>query len=116
MTLEKWLKTYTVTQSEAARRLGVSRQALSQWLHGDVLPGLYCALAIDAYTRGEVPVSEWLTRTEMLALQALRDEPIGTKAERKLAREEALSASSEAPVESSEASAEEDVDTLETFG
>lgn len=61
-----------MSQSELARRLGTTRQAVQLWYAGKTAPGVYYTLAIQIITEGAVPMESWLSRKEQLALEALR--------------------------------------------
>jgi DNA-binding transcriptional regulator YdaS (Cro superfamily) len=69
--LERWITHGDGTQSEIARALGVSRQAVSSWCCGRVLPSTYYALALEVLTDGEVTVHSWLTEDRMKALEKM---------------------------------------------
>jgi DNA-binding transcriptional regulator YdaS (Cro superfamily) len=71
MTLSEWMQKLDRSQSEVARTLGTTRQAVQGWCSGAVRPSLYHATAIAAMTSGDVAPQEWLTQTERLAIAAL---------------------------------------------
>lgn len=72
MTLTEWLAATRETQSGFAQTLGVPRQTVQAWATGGRRPTLYYALAVEALTDGAVPVTEWLTVQERLALKGMR--------------------------------------------
>lgn len=58
MTLKEWMKREGLTQPEAAKRLGVSQQNVSNWVRGKNTPSLRVALAIARATRGAVTAAD----------------------------------------------------------
>jgi transcriptional regulator with XRE-family HTH domain len=71
MTFAQWLEKDGRTQSEIARVLGTTRQAVQSWVAGRVRPTLYYALAVEALTGGAVTPQSWLEQSERLAIQGL---------------------------------------------
>jgi hypothetical protein len=69
--LNDWLKASGVSQSELARRIGVTRAAVNNWCLGKVLPNLFYALAIDAVTGGAVDPRSWLEPRDRAAVEGL---------------------------------------------
>lgn len=61
-TLAAFLTANGLSQAEFARLSGGSFSAsgLKKWLNGDRRPSLGQAVAIEAMTRGEVPVTSWV--------------------------------------------------------
>ncbi len=53
-----------ISPAEAGRRLGVTRVAVYRWLD-DGRPGQPLRIAIDNWTRGEVPAASWVTDREL---------------------------------------------------
>lgn len=68
---DAWLERSGVSQSDVARSLGATRQLVSLWRKGKVIPGLYYALAIEAMSGGEVEATSWITHEQRLALVGL---------------------------------------------
>ena len=73
--LERWLVDNDMTQTELAKKLGTTRQAVSSWCVGRVMPGLFYALAIEELTKGAVELELWLSPERRTQLEALSDKP-----------------------------------------
>jgi DNA-binding XRE family transcriptional regulator len=73
--LEKWLVDSDTTQTELAKKLGTTRQAVSSWCVGRVMPGLFYALAIEELTGGAVELEQWLSSERQAQLESLRVAP-----------------------------------------
>jgi DNA-binding XRE family transcriptional regulator len=71
MTLDEWMQRAGMSQSDVARTLGTTRQAVQSWSCGRVRPSLYFALALSALTEDQVTVLSWLEQSERLAIQGL---------------------------------------------
>lgn len=71
MTLDEWMRKAGMSQSDVARTLGTTRQAVQSWSRGRVRPSLYYALALAALTEDQVTVLSWLEQSERLAIQGL---------------------------------------------
>ena len=69
--LEKWIGDGNATQTDVAKALDVTRQAVSSWCCGRVQPSLYYALAIQRMTDGVIPVDAWLTEERAASLASL---------------------------------------------
>jgi len=52
--LREWLRDTGMSQSDLARELGVTRQAVSAWLRGKSKPGLGKLLALDDLSGGRL--------------------------------------------------------------
>jgi DNA-binding XRE family transcriptional regulator len=61
MTFEQWRIERHMPIAEAARELGITRQALWRMCRGIMRPSLETAVAIERLTEGKVPPSSWLT-------------------------------------------------------
>lgn len=72
MTLVDWLEQSKTSQSDLARKLGVSRAAVHAWARGKVSPTVFYALAIDAVSGGAVELRSWLDPRDQLAIEGLR--------------------------------------------
>jgi DNA-binding XRE family transcriptional regulator len=59
--LSRWLDQAGMTREEAAGELGVTRQYLDRVCRGVNRPSLPLAVKIEKFTRGAVPVEEWVT-------------------------------------------------------
>jgi DNA-binding XRE family transcriptional regulator len=60
--LEEWRKKMGLTQWACAAKVGVSQASWSDWEADKKRPNIESAVAIDAVTLGEVPVSLWVKR------------------------------------------------------
>lgn len=69
--LVKWLDDERIKQSDLARTLGVTRQAVQGWHSGNIQPGLYYAMALEVVSGGKVKQTDWLTQAQRLALGGL---------------------------------------------
>ena len=69
MTFGEWMEGRS--QSDLARALGTTRQAVNQWMTGKTRPTLYYALAIRVLSGGRVGVEDWLDAQEQAALRGL---------------------------------------------
>ena len=69
MTFGEWMEGRS--QSDLARALGTTRQAVNNWMTGRSRPTLYYALAIRVLSGGRVGVEDWLTAQEQAALRGL---------------------------------------------
>lgn len=61
MTITEWQKREGLRQSEAADRIGVSRQLYGQWLRG-AMPTIRMAHQVKTRTDGAVSYEDWLPR------------------------------------------------------
>jgi transcriptional regulator with XRE-family HTH domain len=59
--LSRWLDQAGVSREQAAGELGVTRQYLDRVCRGVNRPSLPLAVKIEKFTRGAVPVEEWVT-------------------------------------------------------
>jgi len=59
MTLREWLKQKGLTQTEAARLLGVTQPYISQWVNGTV-PDPKNILRIEEASGGKVTLRDWV--------------------------------------------------------
>ena len=73
--LNAWLKANQWSQGDLARKLGTTRQAVSQWCTGKVAPGVYYVLALEALTNGQVGAQTWLDQHQRLAILGLGANP-----------------------------------------
>lgn len=73
--LEDWLAKQDMAQTDLAKKLGTTRQAVSSWCVGRVTPGLYYCLAIEELTDGAVPLEAWLSEERAAAIEAMRSKP-----------------------------------------
>jgi len=75
--LRGFLETRGVSQSAAARALGVTSVAVHQWVHGRARPRPDLRVAIERWTRGFLRADEWQTAREKdRARFALRVAPL----------------------------------------
>lgn len=65
MSLENWIVKQGMSCAETARRLGVSRQAVTSWIRGDSRPGLVRARQIELLTGGAVGLASWVDDIEL---------------------------------------------------
>ena len=77
--LRGWLSTYGHSQSLLARRLGLSRQAVSSWFRDEdpKRPDEWARVAIQRMTGGEVTTEGWLTEDERSRLSDTRERILG---------------------------------------
>lgn len=61
MKLREYLKKERYTSSYFAELLGVSKQHMSNWTSGKVLPRKQNMLKIEELTKGKVKPSDWFT-------------------------------------------------------
>jgi DNA-binding XRE family transcriptional regulator len=59
--LSRWLDHEGMTREDAAGELGVTRQYLDRVCRGANRPSLPLAVKIETFTRGAIPVEEWVT-------------------------------------------------------
>ena len=59
--LSRWLDQAGMTREKAAGELGVTRQYLDRVCRGANRPSLPLAVKIEKFTRGAIPVEEWVT-------------------------------------------------------
>lgn len=69
MTFAEWMEGRS--QSDLARVLGTTRQAVNNWMTGRSRPTLYYALAIRVLSGGRVGVEDWMDAQEQAALRGL---------------------------------------------
>jgi len=60
--IHEYLKNAHLTRAEFARRLGVTPQAVSRWVHGASVPRPGLMMTIAEITGDEIPVEYWLRR------------------------------------------------------
>lgn len=65
MSLDNWLVKHGMSCAEIARRLGVTRQAVTSWVRGETRPGLVRARQIELLTGGAVGLSAWVDDHEL---------------------------------------------------
>jgi DNA-binding transcriptional regulator YdaS (Cro superfamily) len=61
MTLTEYLSTNNLTQSAFAERIGVSSEAVNQWVKGKRFPRPESIMDIERETGGKVRVADWYT-------------------------------------------------------
>lgn len=70
--LQKYLTLRRISQSEAARELGCSRQFVNSLIHGNTTASKKWALKIEQWSDGYVPA------TELIGLDAMRNSDAAT--------------------------------------
>jgi transcriptional regulator with XRE-family HTH domain len=60
--LRDWLSTAEYSQSDVAEILEVSRQAVSKWASGKLIPSLKHCAELDKLSQGAVPATIWARR------------------------------------------------------
>ncbi len=61
MTLTEYLSTNNLTQAAFAERVGVSAEAVNQWVKGKRFPRPESIMDIERETAGQVRVADWYT-------------------------------------------------------
>ena len=59
MTLHEYLETRSLTQSAFAERIGVSSEAVNQWVKGKRIPRPEFIRGIECETEGAVAAADW---------------------------------------------------------
>ncbi len=67
MKLSDYLKKKNETASAFARRLEISRSAVSHLISGHRTPSLHLALRIADATSGEVVAADWIARRDLVS-------------------------------------------------
>ena len=60
MKLVKYLEKHNITQSNFAKRLGISHQTVNYWISGSREPSLANIRAVYNKTAGEVTANDWI--------------------------------------------------------
>lgn len=72
MDFSEWLKTEGITMDVVAKALGTSRQAVHGWASGRMKPRVFYACAIEAMSKGQVPVKSWLSPVQAMAIEGFQ--------------------------------------------
>lgn len=73
MTLEQYFADGKgLNQTQLAKAIGTTRQAVSNWMVGKSKPKVFFSLAVEIMTGGAVPAASWLSPVQVLALDGLR--------------------------------------------
>ena len=70
--LGRFLEAKGISPAEASRQIGVSRAAMSVWLHAAQRPRPEMRMRIAKWTRQAVPVEAWMTDEERQAVHDVR--------------------------------------------
>lgn len=63
-----FVRRHRLTPTEIGTALGVTRPVVYSWLDGSKRPDAYSRAAIEVWTNGEIPASEWWLKSELEAL------------------------------------------------
>jgi len=69
MTFAEWVKSDGNSMESVAKTLGTTRQAVHGWATGRMCPRIYYACVIETLSKGQVPVSSWLTAMQQAAVE-----------------------------------------------
>lgn len=69
--LAAWMKERSVTQAKLANALGISREAVSQWLKCGGVPHVQSQRVLDELVG--IRFDDWLTKPEVMALDEARE-------------------------------------------